>query len=433
MPVSTERHIYDGDIEIGKDVWIPADHLYKHVEIIGGTEQGKTTFLLNILEKMLRPRYPGEVPGILFIDPKGSGCEKILQWKAAGRINRPVWYIDLEEKTIHYNPLSCPAKDPIKISKLVSELWEALCRIKSAGNTDQHTVMKRFVSATLRALIECDLKLTDARWWLTNRQPDRNNLKKFRHEHIERIKDRETYDEWAGNGPPQKMVESSITFFEPFWRDNRLKNMYSADGWEWNVIYPEKPIILVNLHSFLNDEQLAKAVGTIFISGLMIHAYSLKPHSPEIRRWHIIVDDATVYLPEHVGRTMTMTREFKVYWWLLRHQDFEGGLKKAVDLLALTKFIFGEFEDRTVRPHQYYVPNRFQCAHTFGNPPKFVQWLYPVEMPYLKVDVEPEKQEIYSREWYQTKKEPESVAPVRATRPDKKSARPTAGPSRQGS
>lgn len=403
--MSVYLHELDGDIPIG-EAWIPREHIEKHIEIIGGSGQGKTTLTETLMLGLLERHEAG----LLLIDPKGTSCQRWLGWAAEGRVNRPVWYIDLEEKVLRYNPLGAE-KDPTKISRHVEGLWEALCRIRTTGPTTQYRQMQRFVSATLRALIEANLTLADAFWWLTDRKP--NGGDGFRNQYLHRIKHPETRAEWV-RSPSSNDLKSSMNFFEAFWRDDRIKAMYSGDGWDWQTVYDQQAIVLVNLRPFFNSTDLAKAVGTMFITGLVSHAAALKTGH---KLWYVVVEDATEYVPEHVSQLLTMTREFDLYLALIHHQDFDGKLQAAVDKGCRTKFCFGEIpvEHRwkvpgfTALGHRTWVSgptwlDGYTCLHVFDG--RVVQTIKVVPSPDAYANTEEFKSAILAHPWYgETKKE----------------------------
>jgi DNA helicase HerA-like ATPase len=152
------RHEVDLDVPIG-NAWVRRKHYEKHIEILGASGQGKTTLaehlILGILER--------QDAGILHLDPTGDSYRKFVGWLAEGRLDRPAWLVDLDHAALRYNPLAAAKKDP---GAFVDGLYSSLHLIQATDAGTQHRQMRRFVIATLRALIECDLTLADAYQWL---------------------------------------------------------------------------------------------------------------------------------------------------------------------------------------------------------------------------------------------------------------------------
>ncbi len=404
-------HEFDNDIPIG-EAWVKSDHCQKHIEIVGGSGQGKTTLaewlMLGILER--------NEAGLLLIDPTGDSYKKYLGWLADGRLQRKAWLVDPGEKVLHYNPLAVD-RDPLKLASHVSGLYEALHLIQSDSSPGQHKQVARFVTSTLRALIEANLTLADAFDWLTDET--------FRAKYLRAISHEETLKEWA-RGPSANDLKSTMNFFAAFWEHDGLKEMFSANGFTWESVYAEQPVVLVNLASMAGSLRFSKAVAAMFLTGLLEHARL----APVKKRWYAVIDDATDYTPAHVGQLLTLGRHFELFLMLIHHQSFDGRLQGAVEWGCRTKFFFGEIpsEYRWTVPEYYTVGTRypqertrqvqgpsssgsFTCLEVFDRKP--IQFIRLEPTPESYEDVEPYKASVYERPEYQKEKNSILEEPIR--------------------
>jgi hypothetical protein len=328
--VSEFDHFLRRDIEIG-DQWVDRDHLEKHIEIIGGSGQGKTT----LAEQLMLGVLTKKPAGILLIDPTGDSCDKYLGWVAEGRITRPAYSVSFPDLVPRFNPLT-PSDD---VAGQVSGLFEALHLIQSDTPAGQHRQMQRFVTATLRALIEAGLTLADAFNWLTDES--------FRQKHLGAIRHPETRLEWQ-RSPSQTELRSTLNWFAVFWEHDGLKKMYSGTGFDWSRVYEEQAIVLISLRGFLGSLRYSKAVGALFLTALFNHAAARKTH----KLWYAVIDDATDYTPAHVAQYLTLGRHFNLFLVLIHHLEFPGSLQRYVQSGCRTKFYFGQIP----REHHWRVP-----------------------------------------------------------------------------
>ncbi len=386
------EHEIMGDIPLG-DAWLPRSHSEKHIEIVGGSGQGKTTLaewlMLGILER--------QDAGLLLIDPTGDSYRKYVGWLAEGTITRSAYLIDPAETILRYNPLAVE-KNPKELANHVAGLYEALHLIQSDTPAGQHRQMQRFVTATLRALIEADLTLADAYDWLT----DEN----FRVRHLGKIQHEETRKEWT-RAPSAADLKSTENWFAAFWEHDALKAMYSGNGFDWRTVYPEQALVLLNLQSLAGSLRYSRAIVAMFITGLLSHARQARA----TKSWYVVVDDATDYTPAHVAQLLTLGRHFDLYLVLIHHQEFPTTLQRAVDVGCRTKFIFGEIP----REYQWQVPgytptgrvsrvagpdhlDAYQTLHVFDGQAVEVVNLEPTPEPYE--NPESFKATIFGHPWY---------------------------------
>lgn len=427
------KHELKGDVPIG-GAWIEHGHCEKHIEIVGGTGQGKTTLaewlMLGILER--------NEAGLLLIDPTGDSCRKYLGWLADGMLERPCYLVDVDGPVLRYNPLAMD-KEPKTLATGIAGLFEALHLIQSDLPAGQHRQMQRFVTATLRALIEADLTLADAQQWLFD--PG------YRAKYLGRIKHEETRQEWLREPSPAK-IESTENWFSVFWEHDWLKAMFSDNGFDWAHAYCEQPAVLVNLRGLAGSIRYAKAIAAMFITGLLNHART----APVKKLWYVVVDDATDYTPAHVAQLLTLGRHFDLFLVLIHHQPFHASLQGAVDVGCRTKFTFGEIPKKyrwkepppdnvrasrsrswvdqasgfryTIseplsRPTPVEGPTSlpgFQCLHVFDE--RVIQVLTLEATPEAFADIETFKTKIYSNPWYgESKKEPRGKPSAPHTKP----------------
>jgi hypothetical protein len=395
-------HEFNKDVPIG-EAWVESGHYQKHIEVVGGSGQGKTTLaewlMLGILER--------NEAGLLLIDPTGDSYKRYLGWLASGRVQKDAWLVDPGDKILHYNPLAID-KDPLKLASHVSGLYEALHLIQSDSSPGQHRQVARFVTSTLRALIEANLTLADAFNWLTDDV--------FRAKHLRAITHEETLKEWA-RGPSANDLKSTMNFFAAFWEHDGLKQMFSADGFVWERAYSNQPVVLVNLASMAGSLRFSKAVAAMFLTGLLEHARV----APVKKRWYAVIDDATDYTPAHVSQLLTLGRHFDLFLILIHHQGFDGRLQGAVDIGCRTKFFFGDIpsEYRWTVQEYYSVGTRypqervrqvsgpsasksFTCLEVFDR--KAIQSISLEPTPESYEDVDPYKARIYTRPEYQKRK-----------------------------
>jgi hypothetical protein len=378
------QHELDGDIPVG-EAWVNQRHLETNVEVIGPPRQGKTT----LVEWLILGLTERVDTGILHIDPTGDSYRKILGWLADGRLSavksrRPIWLVDLDEKVLRYNPLTLAKRDP---AAFVPALYSALALI----NNDQgiHRQMARWVMNTLESLIALDLPFAMAERWLLD--------KDWRDQHMSSL-DKTLQLHWSQ--ATSGKLDSAVGWFDVFSRKN-LGPMFSGDGFDWADVYDEQPFVLVNLgcRRLGGDIRFRKAVGALFITGLL----STAMFAPRKRRWHIFVDDATFYTPEHVGPILTESGHYKLFLTLIHHIPFDGGLQRLVDAGCLTKFYFGEYARMRL--------GRYQCAYVHDR----------AHMDYLNLEPTPEiygrtdllKTQVYDHPWYGEVKREEAAEPPR--------------------
>lgn len=312
--------------------WLEPKHYLKHWEILGPTETGKSTlvqwFMLELLER--------QEAGILYVDPTGRGYQRMLGWLAEGAIQRPCYVVDLERYFPKYNPLDIDTRDGVKVGRHIEGLFEVLSLIKSDAPLGQHQQMQRFVTATLRALIECNLTLAHAYKWLTDEAWRRQQINHYmQRKGVSRNNNPEWLDEWIQE-PSRSDLRSTLNWFAVFWSD-ALKSMYNGNGFTWEKVYDEQPLVLVNLASVSDSLRYSKAIGSLFLTGLITHGR----HTKQPRLWYAIVDDATDYVPNHVGQIINIARHAGVYLILIHHVAFDGKLQGRVNHGCRTKFFFG--------------------------------------------------------------------------------------------
>src|SRR5262245_52551413 len=222
---SIYQHEFDGDLPIGKS-WIAQSHYDKHIEIVGGTGQGKST----LTEWLMLEIQERNDAGMLLVDPTGDSCDKWIGWLADGFVTRPCYLVDFTGPLLRYNPLHID-KNPKKLASHVSGLFEALSLIQGDATPGQHRQMQRFVTAPLRALIECDLTLADAYTWLTDGAFRRNKLTQYlkRNNLVGMNQAPEWVKEWFRD-PSQAKLESTENWFAAFWEHDGLKEMYGGNG-----------------------------------------------------------------------------------------------------------------------------------------------------------------------------------------------------------
>lgn len=446
------QHELDGDVPIGQ-AWVDRSHYEKHIEIAGGSGQGKTTLvewlMLGVLERT--------DAGMLLVDPTGDSARKWLGWLAEGTVQRPCYLVDVTGPVLRYNPLAVE-KEPKRVASHVAGLFEALHLIQSDTPAGQHRQMQRFVTATLRALIESDLTLADAYWWLTDET--------FRAKHLAKITHPETRAEWQ-RGPSKNDLKSTENWFAAFWEHDWLKAMYSGNGFDWARVYDEQAVVLLNLRGLFDSVRYSRAVAALFLTGLLTAASSAE----RPKRWYAVIDDATNYTPTHVGPILTLGRHFDLFLVLIRHQEFQGSLQRAVDVGCRTKFIFGgvpkEYQSTTTlddwRIHETrtlyatetervtasrdIAPRKievvpamlpaFRCLYVHDGRP---QGIIDLERtPEFYGDVEAFKAKVFSHAWYgeAPKEPPQRVARLAPASPppigaDPKSERPRARQDRRG-
>lgn len=387
------QHELRKDVPIGP-AWVTREQYTKHIEVLGGSGRGKTT----LTEQLFLGILQREKAGVLHIDPKGTSVERFLGWAEEGRFANEVWYVNQHEKPLRYNPLTIE-KNPIRIPAYVDELIEALQLTQAdASMPSQHRQMRRYVKATLQALIDLGRTLPDSQDWLFDEAR--------RHRDIAKIRDPAVRAEWQ-RGVSQAKLESTENWFAAFW-DESLRSMFSGDGFDWAEVYDRQAAVLVDLSPFILSQHLARAVGAMFITGLIHHAF----HAERKKLWFVVVEDATDYLPDHVGPILTLGREFGLYLYIVHHIDFPSRLQERVSRGCLTKFHFSELDK--LLPLQ-----PFECMQTYDD--KIVQRIRLKSSQDPRSTGERLKQEVFARPWYG---EMPRAEPVRAAGAPGKSAPP---------
>jgi hypothetical protein len=377
------QRFYSGDLPIGGG-WLEEQHYRTNIEVLGPPRYGKTTLVEHlILEALAGGSSPA---GILHIDPTGDGYRKLLGWAAESRIDRPVWLVDLDETPLRFNPLAVAKRDP---DIYVSGLYEALHMTQATEASTQHRQMRRFVTATLHALIENDLTLADAVKWLKKpgfRTPGM----------IRAIRNEEARLEWESN-PSGARLESTENWFHIFSEDP-LRSMFSGNGFSWDAVYDEQPLVLVNLGSRKLGTSVdhRKAIAAMFIVSLFTAAF--EKDEEKRRPWYVIIDDATNYTPPHIGPLLVESEGHrKLFFILMHHTPFDGPLQRSVDVGCRSKFFFGRLPEKRDDFSGSSVP-RLATVHVFDG--HYLQTLQPEKTPDLYQSTTAFKERVFAHPWY---------------------------------
>lgn len=384
------QRFFSGDIPIGGS-WLEFQHYRTNIEVLGPPRHGKTTLIEHLILGMLADET---APGMLHIDPTGDGYKRLLGWVAEGRITRPVWLVDLDEKPLRFNPLAVAKKDP---DIHVSGLFEALHMTQATESTTQHRQMRRFVTATLHGLIENDLTLADAVKWL--KKPGFRSRSM-----IQSIRNEEARLEWETNPSPAKL-ESTENWFHIFTEDP-LRSMFSGNGFTWDAVYDEQPLVLVNLGARKLGTSIdhRKAIAAMFIVSLFTTAFERTVKWP----WYVIIDDATNYTPPHIGPLLVESEGHRrLFFVLMHHIQFDAPLQRSVDVACRSKFFFGRLPAKR-DDFEYTSVARLGTVHVFDD--HYLQTLWPEKTPDLYEDTAALKERVFAHPWYGATPAPSPVA-----------------------
>jgi type IV secretory pathway VirB4 component len=124
----------------GPPIWKGEDR-FKHLFAVGGTGFGKSTFLLNLIDKT--------DGGMIILDPNGSLAEQALRLKPGA------WYVT-KDHPIAINPLTINLPDDRIANELV-EVINTAVRVTSPRQIDSTVLMQRITRNAIRTGIK-DLK-----------------------------------------------------------------------------------------------------------------------------------------------------------------------------------------------------------------------------------------------------------------------------------
>ena len=411
------QRFYSGDMPIGGG-WLEEQHYRTNIEVLGPPRHGKTTLVEHLILGMLA--NGSSAPGILHIDPTGDGYRKLLGWVAEGRINRPVWLVDLDEKSLRYNPLSAAKGDP---GAFVPGLYEALHLMQTRESSGQHRVMQEFATATLHALVENDLTLADGLLWLKN--PPKGGIRT--EARIARIRDDTARLSWESDPPPRDL-RSTDHWFNVFAQEP-LRSMFSGNGFTWEAVYDDQPLVLVNLgaQKLGTSIERRKAVAAMFVTGLFTTAFTR--HGNAAKPWYVVIDDATNYTPPHIAPLLVESEGHrKLFFVLMHHTPFDGPLQRSVDVACRSKFFFGRLPEKRDDFTGSSVP-RLATVHVFDG--HYLQTLQPEKTPDLYQNTAALKERVFAHPWYGAAPTPPPEMPENDAGPTPTRTAPTTAPPRE--
>ncbi len=306
-----------GRNELGAPVFLPLRARLEHMQAIGTTGSGKSSFLLHCVRQDIV-----EGRGVVYVDPHGdhpeSAYRSLLTWLDANGYTktRTIHLIDpnAPTHTVGFNPLE--RNDPeTDLSVIAGVALEAFERVWGGEDTQTKPTIRRVLKATFIALAELGLTLPDAQ--LLYDPDDANGIRAWA---IDTVQDRyaksvlKRLDQLARD--PRTRRDFNVEIVGPI---NRLAEFVSSSAIrsivgqtestiDLRAAMDEGHIILVNLSGGRRVyERDADLLGRLLTRFLFFHAK--RRRHPE-RAFFAYLDECHRYLSGDLENILAELRKF---------------------------------------------------------------------------------------------------------------------------
>ncbi len=323
------------DEQSGADVGFDADHLARHLHLVGSTGSGKTTALLKIIRQILVSVYD---PACLFvIDPMGNLSQDLLRWIANTRycpagVRRRLLYIEpaREDIVLPFNPLiyESPAHEYYQVERTIS----LILRAWESQELSAMPRLRKWCFNAFLAVARLKLPIAICQYLLQPGSPEHNALlnrlpSDIKYEWLEILQSR-------GN-EAIRILESTRNRLDPFFRSVILKRMFGSRTSHFDVerFITERRIVILNLASARRiPRHLTGAIGGLALNEILETAMSMPREL--VRPTYILLDEFQSFIGPDVYDAIPTVRQQGIRL-ILSHQSFSQLEQGEVDLTGL--------------------------------------------------------------------------------------------------
>lgn len=303
------------------EVGINDNQRLKHIHIIGGTGQGKSTLLHSLICQDLE----NEV-GCCVIDPHGDLIESVLCSVPANRIGDIVLIDPSDgEFPVGFNILS--AHTDLERELLASDLVALFRRFSTSWGDQLHSVLANAIMAFLYNSIPGHIG--DLRKFLI--EP------KFRHEVLQTCTDAEVTYYWQKEYPLLKTssIGSILTRLDGFLRPRLIRNMVCQHkGLDFSALMNGNKIILVKLSQGLIGTENSYLLGALIVSKLQQSAMARQQQSVAERApFFCYIDEFHHFVTPSMSAILSSARKYS-FGLILAHQDMQQVQRQDADVAS---------------------------------------------------------------------------------------------------
>ncbi len=349
------KNIHHGEVT---DIGMLAKEREKHTYIIGGTGNGKTTFMEYGVVQDIR-----NGKGVTLIDPHGDSAKKILKYIPKERVKDVVYLnpIDIQHP-IGLNLLELPTgldEDELLLEKgrVTSAVVSVMRKVFSDDEANAHRI-----EAVLRNAVHTALTVEGATLF-TVLKLLRNE--KFRKDVVSKLDDEDLKDFWReeiGNAGEMQAVSMTKGVTQRIDRFNisapakRMLNQ-SKSTINFEDIMDSGKILICNLGELEEDE--TSLFGTTILAKLKMAA-ERRARMPEDERrpFYVYVDEFQNFATKPFVKMLSSSRKYKFFLTIAEQstkQQEDDRLTEAILSNVSTAICFrtGSYDDETLMLHRF--------------------------------------------------------------------------------
>lgn len=317
-----ESHSYD--VILGKNqhhgrdslVGLSAAERHRHVYIVGGSGNGKTTMLEYAMVQDVRAGK-----GLAFIDPHGDSARKLLQYIPERRLKDVIYFDPSDyDHPIGINLLELPKDlEGSKLKHAQDMVTEAVISIFSKLYDDNPDINAYRIERVLRNAIQTAFTIEDATLFtvlrlLTDPSYTRAIVRDLRDERLQLFWKQELGN--AGMMQLIKMLNGATSRLDRFASTESAKRVLqqSHSTINFDAIMNDRKILICNLSKGNLGEDTSTLFGKILLAQIQLAAWRREAVPPQKRRaFYLYVDEFQLFASRSFMGLFSEARKYKLY------------------------------------------------------------------------------------------------------------------------
>jgi len=357
------------DVTLGENVYhdeitpigLTKDERERHVYIIGGTGNGKTTMLeYGIVQDIKSGK------GVAIIDPHGDSSQKLLNFIPKSRIKDVIYFNPRDlDYPIGLNLLELPeglsGSELAHAQEMVTEAVISVFRKIFEDNSDgtAFRIERVLRNAVYTALTVEDATIFTVLRLLTDRNYRKKVTKDLKDESLKRFWDEELGK--AGEYQRVKISSGPITRIERFERSEAARRVLGqvTSTINFDDILNSSKILICNFSKGRLGEDTSTLFGTTVIAKIQLAAWR-RDNVAENKRvpFYLYVDEFQNFANQHFMELFTEARKYKVFLTIAQQSLFQLKDKKMFNTIldnigSLFVFRSKSLETEKVLLHQF--------------------------------------------------------------------------------
>lgn len=294
----------------GTPILLSEEDRARHMHVVGRTGSGKS----KLLEWMIREDIKAG-RGLLLLDPHGDLYRGVLSWAIDQRLDSRLLLVDQNQLdwSVGLNYLEEPGMTPDWIA---GRAQEGIAKVFADERHETMPRVRNWLPPAIKALILADLRLSEGRSFIANRN--------FRRDVLNRIKDidQDLFEVWAVDYEDRETQKNVVEAIRNRFALFASEEMRPVVGQErntinWAEVLDQGKVVLVNLAAQSVSPQSQKMLGVIILHQI-ISAARRRP-ARNRHRFYVYCDEFQNYVTEEFARALEEMRKFQVSF-VLAHQ-----------------------------------------------------------------------------------------------------------------